>query len=315
MHRPLSPSDVTFNAFTIAQLRTYLLVAEHGSYRAAAQKIFRSQSAVSRSIAELEERLGRPLFEPAERTKLSDFGRQCLPVVRELVEHFDNAARFMLAQVREQRSALSVGVIQTVARRWLPHLVQCFHARCPGAELRIVDDNSSRLAQMVQDGEITLALCGETRSMESFEWQPLFEDRFGFVCTHTHPFAKRDTLSWRELSGQPLIGTTTHSVLTGLPQEIISGSQTVWAANMLSLWSLVRQGVGVSILPAMSLPSDTSEFVFVPVTQPVVTRSIGLLGKRNAMLDATADSFRQIVVEFFDNQPSNSAKSRLNATG
>ena len=89
------PSDLP--DLPIAQVRHFLLVAEHGGFHAAAEKAFRTQPAISKSVQALEERLGGALLEPSRRSVLTPLGRQCLPYLRELVLHHDRSASTALA--------------------------------------------------------------------------------------------------------------------------------------------------------------------------------------------------------------------------
>ena len=73
----------------IQHLRQFLLAADHGSFRLAAEGTHRSQAAVSAAMQDLEQQLGAPLFEAGKRAQLTPLGHAVAPLLRELLATHD----------------------------------------------------------------------------------------------------------------------------------------------------------------------------------------------------------------------------------
>ena len=103
--------DTTLSDLPIMQIRHLLWVADLGSFHAAGEKAFRSQSAITKSIQALELRLGAELLEPGKRTVLTPFGQACATHFRELLAHHDRAQATVSALVRKDAGSLTIAAI------------------------------------------------------------------------------------------------------------------------------------------------------------------------------------------------------------
>ncbi|MGE0800483.1 MAG: LysR family transcriptional regulator [Lautropia sp.] len=284
----------------MAQLRHFLLVSEHGSYRKTAARVFRSQSAVSRSIQSLEAGLGGGLFQVDDRAEPTPLGRACLPIVRDLVEHFDRAVDCMVRLAAAEHGSLSIGGTSTAATRFLPAVIAAFRRELPLVELRVVDDNSVKLRKMVRLGELDLAVCSPEPDDARLSYRSLACDAFGFVCQSTHPLASRPVLTWDDIRGEPLIRTVVHDQLIGTVGDELLARMTLSVSNMISLWALLRAGVGVTVLPVLSAPDPGSGLVYIPLEAPVLHRNMGLIRLVDGNDTPPLRLFESIVAAHFD---------------
>jgi len=284
----------------IARLRAFLLVAESGSYRAAAVRAFRSQPAISLAIRELESRLGAPLFEPGARTRLTPFGERCLPLARELIRQHDRLSEAMTRLGRPEEGTLALAVLPSVASQWLPELVKRYTERHPGVNVRVLDDNTRNIQARVASGEADFGICSLGELGPDLDAMPLIRDDFGLVCRRDHPLAAHaGALAWRVLAGFPVLGNLTHVLLGGTGAARYVAEPRVFVSNMTSLISLLERGLGVSPLPALAFPRARSDLVWRRLVQPVVERSIGIVRLRGRSLTPAAVAMEAMVVAFF----------------
>jgi len=284
---------------SIVQLKYFLLVAESASYRQAAERAHRSQSAISRAIQELEQRLGARLLNESNRVSLTPAGQACLPIVRDLVQHFDRAVESIRHSLASTHGVLSIGGTSTAATRLLPSIVRAFRERFPLVELRLVDDNSVKLRDMVRSGELDWALCSLLTPDPQLSFLPLMSDPFGFVCGRRHPLAARKSLAWKEIADQPLIRTTVHDHLLGTPAQALLDRSKLSVSTMISVWALLRAGEGVTVLPAHSAPEPETGLVFIPLRAPVLRRSMGLLKLVDGHVTPASQAFEEVAREQF----------------
>ncbi|TXL70744.1 LysR family transcriptional regulator [Vineibacter terrae] len=262
---------------SVRHLKYFLLVAELGSFRAAAARAGRSPPALSLAIGELEQRLGQKLFEPSTRATLTACGEACLPLARELVENYERALDHIGKLARSEAGSLALASIVSLAMHWLPDVVPRYVELYPGVQLRLLDDNSPNIERMVLSGEADLGLCSEVSRDERLAFEPLLRDAFGIVCRADHPFARRRSLTWKDLRGTSLIDTVTNELFARLPEAGHLRYEKLFISNTSTLLSMLERGLGVSVLPRLALPPASTTLCFVPLAKPHIERTLGML--------------------------------------
>src|SRR4051812_6579376 len=114
----------------VDQLRTFIAIAETGSFTRAADMVFKTQSAVSMQMKRLEERVGKPIFERDGRSsRLTDDGEKLLDYARRIVKlNLDAIGAF---DDRELTGRVRLGVPDDYADRYLPDIMTRFSQANP----------------------------------------------------------------------------------------------------------------------------------------------------------------------------------------
>jgi DNA-binding transcriptional LysR family regulator len=282
---------------SMRQLRHFLLVAEHGSFQSAAGKAHRSQPAITKSVQAVEQFVGQALFEPGHRTTLTSFGQACLPLVRELLLHYERTASAIQALATGSAGSLSIAAIASLATHWLPPLVHRFMSEHPRVAIRLCDDNSEHIQRMVLAGEVDFGLCSAIGEDARLESTPLLENRFGFVCRRDHPLASRRSLEWSAIDDQPLIWTTAHRQITHGPAVQVLLRARLHTDNMISLLSALQGGLGVTVLGELAIPPEASSLAFIPLVAPRVQRTVSLMRLRDRTPSPAASIMMRMLVE------------------
>ncbi len=280
---------------SITQLRNFLHVVDIGSFRGAAERAHRSQPALSLSIKELELRLGQPLFERSTPTHLTPLALDCVPIVRDLVEHYDQVCESLGRLASGRTGSLSVASVMTATTHWLSEIVPEFVRKYPDVSIRLVDDNSANIEKLVLANSIDFGICSRLGDDDRLVFEPLNHDVFGLVCRHDHPLARRTAIEWKSLDGLPLVGTTTHRSLRGHAQAAPLQRPAMYVENMTALLSLVDRGQGVTVLPALAVPPYATGLAFVPLENPTIERVIGILSIRGRVLSPPAATLRAML--------------------
>src|SRR3954471_166227 len=167
----------------IDQLRTFIAIADTGSFTRAAEVVNKTQSAVSMQMKRLEERLERPIFARDGRaSKLTEDGQRLLDYARRIVKlNVETLAAF-------SEDALSgrvrLGLPDDYADRYLPEIMARFSHAYPGVELTVMCQPSTDLVELIDSNEIDLAIvtdCGTTRASETFR-----RERLLWVTSNRH---------------------------------------------------------------------------------------------------------------------------------
>jgi len=231
----------------VDQLRTFVAIAETGSFTKAAEVVHKTQSAVSMQMKRLEERLDRPIFSRDGRgskltedgERLLDFARRIVKLNLEAVAAFSDAA--MTGRVR-------LGVPDDYADRYLPEIMARFSRAYPGVELTVVCEPSCDLIERVDANELDLAIVTHmtgNRPTETFR-----RERLLWVSSSRHsihqdarlPLAiSRPTCEWRRIAIECLEAI-------GRPYRILYAS-----SNAGAVAAAVLAGLAVSVLPESGL--------------------------------------------------------------
>lgn len=231
----------------VDQLRTFMAIAETGSFTRAADVVFKTQSAVSMQMKRLEERIGRPIFARDGRvSKLTEDGERLLDYARRIVKL--NVEALAAFDDKELTGRVRLGVPDDYADRYLPEIMARFSRAYPAVELTVLCEPSVDLAKRIEGNDIDLAIvtnCEHIRPAEIFR-----RERLLWVTSGRHPTHKeqplplalgRPTCAWRKLAIDRL-----ESVNRAWRLLYASSSAGAVAAAVLA-------GLAVSVLPESGL--------------------------------------------------------------
>ncbi|MBF9231784.1 LysR substrate-binding domain-containing protein [Microvirga alba] len=141
----------------IDQLRTFVAIADTGSFTRAAEIVHKTQSAVSMQMKRLEDRVGRGIFERDGRlSKLTDEGERLLDYARRIVRL--NAECMASFNDNELIGRVRLGLPDDYADRYLPEILARFSRSNPKAEVTVMCEPTHHLIERVQNGDLDLAI-------------------------------------------------------------------------------------------------------------------------------------------------------------
>lgn len=269
----------------IQHLRQFLLAADHGSFRVAAQGTFRSQAAVSAAMQDLEQQLGAPLFEPGKRAQLTALGQAVAPLFRELLATHDRVLDAARQFGMGSQGPVALAVMPSLADEWLPRLLERYARGHPNIRIRALDETSPEVHRLVLAGDVQVGVAGQAPRTAELAFMPVARDAFGLVCKKNHPLARqRGPVPWAALADERLIGNATFETLRN--RQLGSGidDPAIVVSNRASLLASVVGGLGVTVLPVLARPAAGSGLAFVPLVEPVVERIVGVLTRKEETL-------------------------------
>src|SRR3712207_1513594 len=141
----------------IDQLRTFVAIADTGSFTRAAEVVHKTQSAVSMQMKRLEERIGKDLFARDGRlSRLTDEGERLLDYARRIVRL--NAECIASFADHELAGRVRLGLPDDYADRYLPEILARFARSNPRAEVTVVCEPTPNLLDRIQNGDLDLAI-------------------------------------------------------------------------------------------------------------------------------------------------------------
>ena len=288
----------------LANLRAFVAVAELGSFHAAANALHLSSPALSRRISNLERAVGAKLFDRTTRhVSLTLIGRELSIKARQLLNQVDNALLGIRDFTEGWQSEVVVACVPSAVDYFLPDVLLRFRQRFPKIRVRIFDEGASEGLSRVIRGEAEFGLNFVGIDQPEIVFEPIFEERFVVICRRDDALAKKRKVSWVELSTQPLIAVSRSSgsgIRLMLDLALAESAQQmdwIYEVRHISLLPvLVEAGLGVAVVPRLALPTSHREILAaVPLVDPIVTRTLGLMKRRGRSLSPAAEQLYAMI--------------------
>ncbi|MFJ4875281.1 LysR family transcriptional regulator [Streptomyces sp. NPDC088745] len=263
----------------ISQCTALVAIADAGSFTLAAKALSVSQSAVSHAVSSLEKSLGVALMSRSRSgIEFTDVGERVLQHARTVV-HGAEQIRQEARAVREHRSGtLRVGTSQSFAGRLLPRLLSEFRAAWPGIGIELREGTDQEIAEWLGGYAVDVGVVALPK--ERLNTVPLLQDEVYAVLPQDHPLAGRGELSVTDLADE-LFVMPVSGVETLLRAAFRTAGLTprigYRAHDVNSLLSMVAEGLGITVVPALALPSaPIHPHLRVLPFAPSLTRSVGI---------------------------------------
>ena len=251
---------------TIAQLRTFVTVAEQKHFVSAANKLGISQPSLSQALAALESGLGIQLIERSTRRVIvTPIGEQLLPFAKATLEAADAFVAHSRGAGGELAGPLNIGIIPTVAPYILPTLLTLIAEEVPELEPRIVENQTESLLQRLRDGHIDVAVLATPTGATGVTEIPLYDEAFAIVTNPDNPLAGRGDLTLDALRDLELLllddGHCLRDQIVELCQlaevDRSPGAQSATrAASLTTVVQLVVAGLGSTLVPMSAVATE-----------------------------------------------------------
>lgn len=291
----------------LRQLQYFVKVARKQHVTQAAEELHVAQSAVSRQIHQLEEELGVQLFvQKGRNLQLTSVGKLFLSRVEGIITDLERAVNEIHEYLDPECGEIRVGFPHSLGIYLLPTVVAHFRKDYPNVKFRLRQGTFNSLIRDVVKGEIDLAFISPFPDKhEHVTGELLLNEELFAIIPKGHVLAEYQSIRLEQLKDEYFVMFSEEYSLRSIvidacakagfkPQVGFEGEETD------TIRGLVAAGMGVSLLPEMAL-TEISELqpVKIRVTEPQVTRSIGLVHRKGEKLPLVAEVFRQFLLEFF----------------
>lgn len=271
-------------------LQTFLLVGEYSSFRVAAEKSFRSASAVSAQIRQLEEQLGVSLFHRTTRTvRLTDEGEQLLVCAERALLELDGGLRGIREAADVRRGRVSLSCSPTIAETRLAAALAAFEGEYPGVEIRVRELTSAAQVETIRRRDVDFGI-GPQAEISEFSFEPLLKEPLYALVPRKFITTTKDTIAFATLAGMPLLLLNHASALrqtieSALKERDIKLDTRYEFAQAQTLISMARSGLGAAILPRVALPPQKDDLTYrLRIVSPSLIRQVGIIKNKGQSL-------------------------------
>jgi len=245
-------------------LRVFLMVASEKSFSRAAEKLLRTQPAISLSIQRLESELGEKLIDrSAKDLLLTDAGK----IVLEFARRFENLQGDLensLAELRDKSAGrLTIGANESSTLYLLDH-IEGYRRRYPKVKVQIRRSLSSKIPAELIDGDLELGILTYDPEDERLITSVIYTDHLAFIVSPAHRFAAREEVSITELGMETFIAHNVVSpyrgvVLREFQRHKVPLNMDLEMPTSEAIRKMVQRNEGVAFLPRMCVEPELEQ--------------------------------------------------------
>src|SRR6516164_6122483 len=285
----------------LGQLEVFLAVARERRFSRAAEKLFRTQSAVSQTIRRLENELGEALFDRSSREGvLTDAGRVLYEYAEKLINLRSEAAE-SLSELRElQTGKLVIAANEFTVLYLLPVLAE-FRRLHPMIKITVERSLGSHIPDDLLRHNVEMGVLSYDPQEPRLRSIVVYLDELTFVVPPNHPLASEKEISIRQLGAEVFVA---HIVSSPYREKVIETFRrfktplhmSVELPTLQAITRFVSMGNGVALLPQISVENELArgELVSIPVRELRLHRKLRLVYRKEASLSHAGRAFLQV---------------------
>jgi DNA-binding transcriptional LysR family regulator len=292
-------------SISIPQLRGFLALAEHLSFKRAAISLNITQPALSNQVKALEQSLGVRLFLRTTRSvELTVEGVKFFRRARRTLADFDSAVADMRAPASSHRGTVTFACIPTVAGHVFPRIIRQYIKRHPEMTVEMLDDETVTMERKILNREVDFGVGGRPRRGEDFIFAPIIQDPFVLLCRRDHPLAVKKHAGIDDALKYPIISLAKGSNVRETTQAyFVETGRTFSPAFELrhhyTVGAMVEAGLGIAFLPsqATAMIRQSARVKILHLTDTEFVRSVGLITRKADELPSMASHFYAFTVK------------------
>lgn len=308
----------------MGELRVFVAVLEHRSFRKAATALCVTQPAVTKAVAGLEDMLGVKLFDRAANgVEPTIHGVTFAPHAIAIFDELRTAAQELSIVSRGAKGTLRIGALSMPALGFLPKAVGRLIDTHPDIFITMVEGRDGDLCDRLRRREIEVAVLRIAlfNPGPDMKVTPLFEERLCVLASRDHPLASRKRLAWSDVIGQ-------RWVMPPADSYFFDHIRRMLLSNHLSLPRHVVESLSIHVQYAMVLHGGMLSFglrsriaitpgkdllVQLPIELPAFSGTVAAVTLRERQTDPLAEQLIQHIRAMAEEQPAVSTPIRLRA--
>jgi DNA-binding transcriptional LysR family regulator len=290
----------------LLQLEHFLAVVEERTFTRAAERVCRTQPAVSQSIKKLEEEVGASLFaRDVHEVSLTEAGRVLADYARRMVHLRDEALRQVTELKSLKAGTLAIAAHESAAVYLLPAPLKAYLQKFPDIRVGIYRSRLNEIPRQVMDREVDVGFVKDEPAFHELQWVDVHSDEMVCIASPRHPLGSKTDVRIRDLGSEQFVlhhlcSTTAETILRLFEQN---GTRCRIVAELWSfenIKSFVQEEVGLAFVPGITVRQELRDgtLVRVPLRELAVPRRTLMVYREQGYMSDTARELIKIVRAF-----------------
>lgn len=300
----------------LMQLEMFVAMVEEGSFRKAAERVFRTQPAVSMALRKLEQEIGTPIFDRSTRSdyELTDTGEVLYDYAKQLLNLRDEAYATLKQLQSLQSGRIRIGANESTSLYLLPGLILAFREQYPKIKIEVLRQLSTRLPAELRQRNLDVAIMSFKPNDSDLEATPIMRDELALISSPGHRLAKSERVHIKDLGAESFIA---HNVRSSSRDSVIESFRkhetplniSIEIATIETIKKFVSMNLGLAFVPRMCVQEEVErgEIVLIPLQGFSYARTLWVVRRRTETHSHAASAFLQLISEFssqsIGNQP------------
>lgn len=287
----------------LAQLEIFLCIAEEKSFSRAAEKMLRTQPAISIAIKRLEEELGESLFDRSSKSgTLTEAGRILLSYAQRMINLRDEATE-AVGELRGMfRGRLTIGANESTSLYLLPPLLMEYRRNHPKIKIEVYRNVSEKIPLEVLERNLDFGFLSYDPMHPALQSIEFHKDELVLVVPPKHHLAKQKQVTVKDLGEEQFVAHNVKTPSRTRIFELFAQHRTplnicIELATLETIKEFVMLNAGLAILPRLAVQEElkTGRLVEVSVKGLKIEKPLRLVFRREASLSHAAKSFLDLV--------------------
>ncbi len=286
------------------QIRNFYEVAVHKSFTLAAEKLYRTQPAISTQVRLLEEELGQKLFDRiGKKVCLTQAGELLLGYAERLLRLHDEAKLAITELNATPKGKVLIGANEATCIYVLPQLFTVFKEKYPEVQISIYRNFSKKVVDKILENQLDFGIVTLPVQERDLHLMPIAEDELWLITSPTHPLANRVSVALEQVVTYPFIfhkaGTTRERLMKQFGPLWEKLNISMELASIETIKKFVSIGMGISIVPKSYVADEIERGTLrlVRIKNFKLIRKLGLIYRKNRYLSRGARAFLEVVKE------------------
>ena len=288
----------------INQLEVLIAVANERGFSRAADKLYRTQPAISQAIRRLEEEVGEPLFDRSSKDGTLTASGQILLKYAQQIINLRRDAKLAVKELKDlQRGKVTLGANEYTVMYLLP-VISVYRVRHPHIKIEVKRDLASRIPSEVLKRDVEIGIVSFRPHDPALQTVVVATDELALIVAPEHPLASRKVISVRELGVESFIA---HNVRSPYRERVVQTFEkhrtplniSMELPTLEAIKRFVEQGMGVALVPRLAAQAEIErgQVAALNVREMRLERNLYLIYRKGAKLSHAARAFLHVARE------------------
>jgi DNA-binding transcriptional LysR family regulator len=281
----------------IKQLQSFIEVTRTGSFTSAAENLFITQPALSRTIKSLEDELGTKLFVRSRKKLIvTDAGRVLKKYALKIEEQLQQLDEEMDKMLMLKKGHIRIGLPTVTNSTFFSKLLASFHQEYPEVTFQLEEDGSKLIEEKIVHGLLDFGIVFLPDKNENIDYYTFINEKLKMVIPASHRFIGKQEVSLQELKEENFImfnrDFELRSLVIAACREVGFQPTIISETSQLDfIQEMVASNLGITLLPESICMELTQDIQTISITNPTIQWSLALIWKTDAYMSQVEKEF------------------------